>query len=232
MAKDPEKSRHASRRPRWTPEQLEALRVNYPHFPTFLVAQLCGHSMSSTYRQASALGLFKTAQFLASEHSGRVGKGKRISPQTEFRKGMTPANKGTRRPGFSPGRMGTTQFKKGRAASDARNYVPIGAEKVRDGYLARKVTDDPSIVPAQRWVYVHRMVWEAVHGQVPARHVVAFLPGRHTTARDRITPDALELISRSELMRRNSIHARYPELVPLVLLKAKLQRKINRRSQT
>jgi len=102
----------------------------------------------------------------------------------------------------------------------------------QDGYLERKVTDDPSFVPNRRWVSVHRLVWEAAHGPVPQGHAVVFLPGRRTADLASITLDGLELVSRAELMRRNSYHTRYPkEVAQLIQLKGALNRKINRRSR-
>ena len=59
-----------------------------------------------------------------------------------------------------------------------------------------------------------------------------FRPGRASTDEARIALDALELVSRAELMRRNSRHARYPpEVNQLIQLKGALNRKINARSK-
>lgn len=147
-----------------------------------------------------------------------------------FPKGHVPANKGLRRPGWHRGRMQETQFKAGRPAEEARNYRPVGSLRLsKDGYLERKVTDDPSIVPARRWVGVHRLVWEEAHGPIPVGHVVVFRDGRYTAEESAITVDALELITRVELMRRNSYHNRYPKEVGLAIqLRGALIRKINR----
>lgn len=147
-----------------------------------------------------------------------------------FQPGQPPANKGLRRPGWAPGRMASTQFKKGQMAGAAqRNYQPIGTERIsKDGYLERKVTDDHP-VPARRWVGVHRLVWEAANGPIPPGHAVAFREGKRTAVAEEITVDRLELVSRVELMRRNSYHNNYPkEVAQLIQLKGALNRKINR----
>jgi len=75
--------------------------------------------------------------------------------------------------------MAATQFKKGdRLGAAQHNYVPIGSLRVsKDGYLERKVTDDPSFVPNRRWVSVHRLVWEAAHGPVPQATPSSSCPG-------------------------------------------------------
>lgn len=152
---------------------------------------------------------------------------------SRFQKGIVPHNKGVRRPGWSPGRMAETQFKKGRPASEARNYLPIGSLRIcADGYLVRKVTDDQSIAPARRWIGVHRLVWESANGPIPHGHVVVFRPGRATTDESKITLDALEIVTRGELMKRNTIHRYPPELKQVIKLNARVQREIATRSKS
>ena len=162
-----------------------------------------------------------------SDPDGLKGLGTRIQP------GATPWNKG------KPGSTGThaacraTQFHKGRPASEARNYLPIGSLRVcADGYLERKTTDDPAIARARRWIAVPRIVWEAANGSVPAGPLVVFRAGRRTTDIEKITLDALELVTRAENMRRNSVHSKYPpEVARLVQLRGALTRQINRKTK-
>jgi hypothetical protein len=125
-----------------------------------------------------------------------------------------------------------TQFKPGRRPEEARNYRPVGSVRVtRDGYLERKVTDDTSVYPARRWVAVHRLVWEAVNGPMPRGYIVVFKPGMASSDPDMITIDRVELISRAELMRRNTRHSLPPELNALISTKARLTRLINEREK-
>jgi HNH endonuclease len=42
--------------------------------------------------------------------------------------------------------------------------------------------------------------------------------------------DNLELVTRAELMRRNSVHRNHPQIVELLRLRAVITRKINQRS--
>ena len=122
-----------------------------------------------------------------------------------------------------------TQFKKGSMSGAAQhNYVPIGSYRLsKDGYLEQKTNDDHP-VPARRWVAVHRLVWEAANGPIPEGHVVGFLPGRRSNVLEKITLDALELISRGELARRNHPRSRDPDLAKLVQLKGAITRQVNR----
>lgn len=130
--------------------------------------------------------------------------------------------------------MRESQFKKGRPASEASNYVPIGTEKVdpKRKVLMRKVTDDPAIFPTRRWRPVHVMVWEAANGPVPEGHIVVFRPGLKTLVAAEITADRLETVTLAENMRRNSYHNRFPpELKELVHLKARITRRVRRRTK-
>jgi hypothetical protein len=220
-------------RTRFSEAEDAVLRRDYPHKQAAEIAKGLGRTLSSIYQRADKLGLEKSRAFYESDRSGRVQRGKQ-DPRlqaTQFKPGQVPANKGLRRPGWAPGRMSETQFKKGRPKSEARNYAPIGTERIsKDGYLERKVNDDHP-VPTRRWVAVHRLVWETANGPIPPGHAVAFLPGRRTTDAAKITADGLELVSRVELMRRNSYHTNYPkDLAQLIQLKGALNRKINRRS--
>ena len=219
----------ANRRP-WTADEIETVRLNYTAWPNFLIAYLIDRSESAVHNMGFKLGLEKTAAFFknplahlwnGTEHPASVAS--RIKP------GNVPANKGKKMPkGWSPGRMAETQFKKGRPACEARNYVPIGSLRLsKDGYLEQKVTDDHP-VPARRWVAVHRLVWEAANGAIPQGHKVAFKPGAFTNVREEITTDRIELVSFAEMMRRNTRHNLPKEISLAIQAKAVLTRAINK----
>jgi len=129
-------------------------------------------------------------------------------------KGLQLGGVGTR---FQPGHVG------GRAAEV---YQPIGTERItRDGYLERKIHDG---LPRQsRWRAVHLLLWEEANGRVPPGHAIAFRDG------DKRNLDLvnLHLVSRAELMRRNSCHNYGPEMARLVQLKSAIARQINKREK-
>jgi hypothetical protein len=225
--------RRSDRRP-WTKADDRELRRRYPKESTADLARSLGRALGAVYRRSAQLDLHKSDAYLASDKSGRIQRG-RTDPRmvaTQFKPGLVPANKGLRRPGWHAGRMRETQFKKGRPAREARNYVPIGTEKIdpKRNVLMRKVTDDPSIFPVKRWRPVHVLVWEAVHGPVPPGHMVRFRDGMKTYDAALITLDRLELVTLAENMRRNTIWNRYPrEVAEVMQLSGALKRKINRR---
>jgi hypothetical protein len=211
----------------WLPDEDARLRALYPDTATVIVARRLGRSLSSTYQRARTLALYKSKAYLASPAACRLRRGDNVGARCRFQKGHVPANKGLRRPGFGPGRMKETQFKKGeRRGVAAKLWKPIGTERIsKDGYLERKINDD---LPLQRrWRAVHLLLWESVNGPLPRAHAVAFKNGDKTDIR----LDNLELITRRELMARNTVHNLPKPLAQTVQLLGALKRKINRRSR-
>lgn len=187
----------------WTDADLAVLTSLYATTRSDVIAARLGCSLGRVYNKAFALGLKKADGFMSqlAKETGLATSG----TVTRFQKGLVPFNKGVK--GINYPGMRATQFKAGRPASEAANYRPVGSLRVcADGLLERKMTDDPGIVPARRWVGVHRLVWEAAHGAIPGGHIVAFRPGMQTAVEADITPDRLECITRAENMRRNTIH--------------------------
>jgi len=200
------------------------LSGQYPHMATAIIAAMLERPIAHIYAKASAMGLHKSAEFFALPASGRTTGRQGVG--TRSQKGHIPANKGLRRPGWSPGRMRETQFKPGaRQGIAVKLYKPIGTERIsKDGYRERKVNDG---LPLQkRWRAVHLIVWEAAHGPVCARtHAVVFRNKDRTDAR----LENLELVTRAELLRRNW-HDRYPKSIKqLVQLRGAIARQINKR---
>lgn len=211
----------------WNPEDDAYLRAHYPHEPTAPLARRLRRSLQATYTRARLLQLDKSAAYLASPAACRLRRNGDEHPgrATQFAKGHVPANKGLRRPGWSPGRMRETQFKKGQRSGIAvRLWKPIGTERISNGYLERKINND---WPLQaRWRAVHLLVWEAAHGPVPPGYAVTFRDGDKT----HIRLENLTLISRRDLMARNSVHNLPPSLKASIQLLGALHRQINQRT--
>lgn len=207
----------------WKPWMLEHLRRFYATDTNRELQKTLGVGYLPMTNKAKELGLSKKSD-------GKYLPGERRSPDTEFKPGLTPWNKG--KPGTTGYHPNTqaTQFKKGRPAHEARNYLPIGSLRItRDGILERKVTDDPALVPARRWKPVTRLVWEEAHGPIPRGYVVRFKDGIPITDPAKITVDKLEMLSLAENMRRNSYHNKYPkEICRAIQLSGALTRQINK----
>ena len=212
----------------WNAVDDVLLLARYPHEPTRTTARALRRSVAAVYGRAFQLGLSKSAAYLASPAACRLRRGDHPGAAFQFRKGHVPANKGLRRPGWGPGRMKETQFRKGeRSGVAVRLYKPIGTERIVDGYLERKTNDN---LPLQaRWRAVHPLLWEAANGPVPKGHAIAF---RNGDKRD-IRLDNLQCVSRRELMARNSLHNNLPKpLVETIQLLGALNRQIRRKTRS
>ena len=213
----------------WGPVALELLVKNYADSRTDDLATAIGCTVSSCYQKARNLGLSKSASYLASAEACRLRRGGNVGAEHRFKVGQTTWNKGLKGSTGVQEACRATQFKKGRRPEEAHNYRPIGSHRINaDGHLERKLTDDPSLVPARRWAPVYRLVWEAANGPIPAGHRIDFKPGLRTTDPDLITPDKLECISREHHMRRHTYHQYGPEIASATQLRGAITRQIIR----
>jgi hypothetical protein len=223
----------------WTSAEDALLRAQYADTPTEQLAKTLGRPLSSTYQRAAVLGLEKSESYLKSPAACRLRRGDNVGQQYRFKPGQAPANKGTRRPGWHAGRMRETWFAKGeRRGVAVALYKPVGSERIcKDGYLERKTHDEISAgvsrqeanrLRQRRWRAVHLILWEEANGPIPRGHAVVFTNGDR---RD-IRLDNLTLITRAELMRRNTIHNLPTPLKQTVRLLSSVNREIRKREDS
>jgi hypothetical protein len=210
----------------WLPSEIRALRTLFPHMQTRDAARILGRSTGATSAMAGKQGLEKSDAFKASVLAGVLVKGHADRGVAyRFPKGHVPANKGLRRPGYGPGRMRETQFKKGHTRN---NKFPVGTLRLNaDGYVDMKVSED---LGAHAWRAFHRILWEDARGPIPPDHILRFKDGD----RFNLDLDNLELLTRREHRLRNSIHHLYPQplkhtVMVLGALKRRIREKQDRR---
>ncbi len=136
---------------------------------------------------------------------------------TQFKKGMTPWNKGKK----GTGGWKSTQFKND---NRPKNYKPVGTEQTNtDGYVEIKAADP------RTWRAKHVILWEAAHGPVPKGHVVIFADGNQQN----VTLENLLLISRRELavMNKRGLIANSAELTKAGVMVADIYLKIGERKR-
>lgn len=209
----------------WTQKEADLLTRLYPDTSTKEIAKRLGISIKRIYTKAAQLGLKKSSTYLASPDAYRFRKGDGVGSTTRFKPGQTPWNKGKK--GLNIGGI-ETQFKPGhRGGKAAELYRQIGSERIsKDGYIQRKINDDMPM--HRRWRMVHIINWEAANGPLPKGHAIAFKDGN----KQNVALENLEIVTRAELMRRNSYHENYPkEVAQLVQLRGAITRQINKRNR-
>ncbi|HCL4132412.1 TPA: HNH endonuclease [Pseudomonas aeruginosa] len=222
-APTPKKPRKAAGSRRfWTAEEEQTLRDRYPTEDTAALAAELGCSVPRLYAKANAMGLNKTEAYMEAclQRCGelRAESGK----STRFQPGKQSWNAGMKGLHFG-GRSAETQFKPGQINGRAALLVqPVGAERIsKDGIRQRKIRADGPF--HKRWKSVHSIMWEEVHGPIPDGHIVVFRAGAD---RENIVIENLELITRGECMKRNTIHNYPPEVKSVIRLVGKLKRTI------
>lgn len=211
---------------RWTEAELATLRTHYPMLTADEMAKLLpGRSAINLTHKANRLGLEKTREFYAMLYQRKVQRGfdiRKIS--NKYRSGHPPWNKGKK--GWSAPGSEKSRFTKGAVAP---NRYPVGSYRInkQNSHLERKISNAAGSERG-RWQAVHRLVWQEAHGPIPKGHVVTFKPGRKTTVLGLITLDALDCISRAEHVQRNSLWALSHEVGMLSIIKAQINKQVNR----
>lgn len=208
----------------FTPADRALLRKLYPDTSAQDIAARTGWPVTTIYAAANRYGLKKSAAYLASPGAHRLDG--TVGWRHRFPKGHVPANKGLRRPGYAPGRMRDTQFKKGQFPfnHDPDFYV-IGALRVSsEGYIELRTSFGAG---ANGWSQLHRVLWIDAHGPVPKGHIVTFKDREKLN----VCIENLELITRADICRRNSIHNLPVPLRKSIQLLGALKRTIKRRTR-
>lgn len=137
-----------------------------------------------------------------------------------FKKGSTPWNKGLK--GIDVGgRSKQTRFKKG---TIPKNHRPVGSIRTNvEGYLEIKTEEG-----MYKWRLLHREIWKQHHGAYPPKgSVIIFKDGNKTNCQI----DNLQLLTREQLMQRNTIHNLPESIKNVIALNRSITLFINRHGQ-
>ena len=206
----------------WSLDDLKILTGTYANSSSAIIAKTLSRDIRHVYQKAAQMGLRKSAVFFASNKAGRIQRG-RTHPAmraNQFKSGHKTWNTGMK--GWAAPGTEATRFKPGTVPP---NRQQVGALRINsEGQLDIKLYDG-----LRAWVQLHHYNWFLTHGEWPARgSVLRFKDSDpHNPAIEN-----LELITRRENMRLNSVHTIYPpEIARLVLLKGALNRQINKRTK-
>lgn len=181
---------------RYTKEEIEVLKKEYPFKSNKQLAIELNKSYNSVTSKSYSLGLKKDPTYI-SEFVERL---KKYGLSHQFKKGHIPLNKGKKISDYLSdeiiAKIKETSFKKGHTP---HNEKPIGyITKRKDGYEYIK-TESGKIMLLNRFIY------ESNFGKIPDGYNVVFKKDKPRICRI----ENLELVSNSENMLRNYIY-RFP----------------------
>lgn len=200
---------------KWTKSEDAIIRKHYPDNYCSMVAAMLNRPVSQVYNRAYALGIEKSEAFKEKELRQRqADRLKKIGAQHRFTKGHVPANKGKQMPATVYEKAKKTMFKKGQLPYNTKYN---GHERISvDGYVEIRID-------VGKYVQKHRYLWEQENGPIPKGMALVFKDGN----KQNLDLTNLELITRQELMKRNSISRFPPELRSAIHQVHKLKRIIN-----
>lgn len=206
-------NRHVTRR-FWSEHERKVMIEMFADNYTETVCKILNRSYRSVCSQATLMGLKKSDAFMKMELERQADRLRIVGVKSRYNKGREPENKGKPMSKELYEKCKPTMFKKG---NEPHNTNYDGHERIsKDGYVEIRIRKG-------KYVLKHRHVWEQVNGKIPKGFIVVFKDRNHQN----IVIENLELISREENMKRNTIH-RFPvELKNTIRLVNKLKQTIN-----
>jgi len=199
---------------KWTAAEIEWMQKNVP-----------GQPMKESYKQyVQEFGMEDVTidQYNSAMHRYKIRTGR----DTKRKKGQSPANKGKKMSAEQYEKVRHTFFKPGQKPPQT---LPIGAEKVANGYTWVKVADKTHASMQENFKLKHHMVWEEHNGPIQPGEVVIFLDGDRTN----ITIENLQKITYAEhrIMNRKKLRHSDPEITKTGVAAAKLMAVIHERTK-
>ena len=130
---------------KWTDEEIEFIRQNVSDKQCSVLLEMINQKFGKNY-DLNQLYRLKYRLKLRSPNIATFRKGIRNSPDTEFKKGLVPWNKGTHY--HAGGRSKETQFKKGTIPP---NHVPVGSERMSYGKIQIKIAEPNAGMAVGTW---------------------------------------------------------------------------------
>jgi len=207
---------------RLTEEAKQFIRDNYLQLTTAEISKAIGYNSSTVCNFRKRDGLILPKSIIDERKNG-----------TYIKKGSIPPNKGLKQSEYMTDvqieRSKQTRFKKG---SIPPNQQPLGhiTQHTR-GYLKIKISMNN--YPKNNYEFLTHYVWKQHYKEVPKGKIVAFKdPTIDKLNVDNYKIENLTLLSRKELMERNSIQNFPKEIRIISQLKGALKRQINKHERS
>lgn len=202
----------------WNEADIQIVATLFADNYTENICKLLNRSYRSVAQQAFKMGLKKSEAFKKMELERQANRLQISGAAHRFSKGNIPVNKGKKMSAEMYQKCKATMFKKG---NEPHNTKYNGHERItKDGYTEVRVKKG-------KYILKHRIIWEQQNGKIAKGYLVVFKDG------DKQNFDIanLELITREENMKRNTIQRFPSELNSTIRLVNKLKRTINAKEQ-
>lgn len=205
----------------WTEAEREMIRTEFSDMTSDTLAAKLNRTVASVNQQAALMGVKKSAAHLSSDLGGRFSKCQVLGYEHRFKKGQLPINKGKKQTDYmTPEAIERTQKTRFQKGSDNGKQLPIGTITILNGKNGKV-----KIIILGNGIRAHlnRYTWSQANGEIPKGMIIVHKD------KDPMNCDLenLEMISKAENMRRNSVLNLPPEIKEATYDIGKLTRKIN-----
>lgn len=207
----------------WTKEELKKLIKLYPNTPSIILCDYFNTTITRIYHKANSLKLKKSDKYFKQYGGGRLKKGEKIGLNTQFKKGAIPFNKGKKWKEY----MSASGQKAALKTTYKKNNLPHNTK--HDGYISirKDLKSNRKYlyirISLSKWMLYHRYLYIKKYGNIPNNSIVIFKDGN--TLNFKLSN--LLLLTKSENMKRNSIHRYSIDMQKALKLVNKLNKKIN-----
>lgn len=204
---------------RYSLEDDKVIKEMFADYTFNDIGDKLGRSFGSVACRSKRLGLEHTPEKKRERMMKGIRKGWEAGKATQFKKGHISQNKGVKMTVEQKNKFKHTFFKKGNIP---HNQVPVGSTTTTDdGYFKIKIAEP------NKWIFLQRFNWEKENGPIPKGMLVVFKNNDKLNCE----PSNLKLITRTENMKRNTIH-NYPEdIVKATMTIGRLTREINKQTK-
>jgi len=164
----------------WTDEEYDILERFYPAGGKYLVRDML-----------AAQGFSRTVNAVANKAKQRKLK---APGNGRFKKGQVPANKGKTVSKEAKAKMKNTWFRKGHRPHTTLHDGAITVRRDCSGIYYKHIR-----LAKNKWVMLHRYLWQQAYGPIPKGMVVRFKDGNSLNCQ----LDNLEMVTRAEHLARN-----------------------------
>lgn len=202
--------------PHW--ELVRVVKSYYPNTHTSTLCLVTGFTKQQVYRIASAFNVKKTDEFKAELLRMESEKLMKSGYSHRFKKDQVAFNKGKKMCAEVYEKHKPTMFKKGNSPHNIKydGHISVRCDSSGKSYFHIRTGKGC-------YKLLHRFLWEKYNGPIPNGFIVVFRNGNTMDC----TIENLELITREENMRRNSMLNRYPsDVVAAIRLNGALKRRI------